>query len=192
MYYSPGSFFPPPGVAFSILTRFSASLSGCCSCPVFEEISALLGWSWEAREKRFCVRKTRCFGKNLSSLRCSSGWSPFLVVYSPPIFGWFLCRKTPFGKKPSICWEKSLDLLLVLYQSSGDLCGFSWSFCSAGRLLFSTLLGEILAPLAGLWKLSAPSLLFLVLIGVGLLFIRCDFRIRTFLGKNLFVRKTRG
>ena len=167
--------------------RENPSLVGRCSYSVLRRLSAsLVG---------------RCQGKTLSG--------------ENPVFAVLLQENPTFWEKPvlspvcvemcclslaksfstdsrEICWEKSLDLLLVLYQSSGDLCGFSWSFCSAGRLLFSTLLGEILAPLVGLWKLSAPSLLFLVLVGVGILFIRCNLRIRTFLGKNLFIRKTRG
>ena len=33
------------------------------------------------------------------------GRAPFLAIYSLPIFGRFLRRKNPFGKKPLSCWE---------------------------------------------------------------------------------------
>ena len=108
--------------------------------------------------------------------------SLFLAVLSLPIFGRFLYRKNPLGKKPFSCWEKSLESLLVLYRSSGDFYGFSWSLFSAGRLLFSTFLREISAPLVR--KFSVPSVLSLVFVGAGVLFSRCIFRMRTFLGKN--------
>ena len=138
----------------------------------------------------FASGKPVVLGKTCLLFGAHRGRSLFLVVYSPPILGRFLCRKNPFGKKPLSCWEKSLDSLLVLYQSSGDFCGFSRSLCSAGRLLFSTLLGEISAPLVGLRKLSAPSLFSLVLVGVCILFSRCNFLDKDpFLGKTYFVGK---
>ena len=101
-------------------------------------------------------------------------------------------QEKPVWENLLSCWEKSLDSLSVLYQSLEDLCGFGRLFVFRWWSSVLDLLGEISAPLVGLWKLSAPSLLSLVLVGVGILFSRCHLRIRTFLGKNLFIRKTRG
>ena len=54
----------------------------------------------------FFVGKTRS-GK-------TRGRAPLLIVHSLPIFGRFLSRKNPLGKKPFSCWENSLGSLSIL------------------------------------------------------------------------------
>ena len=44
-------------------------------------------------------------GKTCLLFGAYRGRSPFLAIYSLPIFGRFLRRKNPFGKKPLSCWE---------------------------------------------------------------------------------------
>ena len=177
-----------------LVTRFTVSPDGYYSRPVSEEISALLGRSWEKRENPFLVALLQenplFWEKPVLSLVLIGVGCHFLLFILYRFSGDVYVGKTLLGKKPLICWEKSLDSLLVLYQSSGDFCGFSRSLCSASRLLFSTLLGEISAPLADLRKFSAPSFLSLVLVGACVLFGRYNFRVGTLLGKNLSIRKT--
>ena len=113
--------------------------------------------------------------KPVLSFGAHRGWSPLLVLCSLPIFGRFSRRKNPFGKKPFSYWEKLLDSLSVLYQSLEDLCGFSRLFVFRWWSSVLDLLGEISAPLVSLHRLSALSVLSLALVGVGILFGRCNF-----------------
>ena len=68
----------------------------------------------------FSSGKPNVLGKTCPLFGAHRDWSLFLAVSSLPIFGRFLCRKNPYGKKPLSFWEKPF----VLYQSSGSFGRF--------------------------------------------------------------------
>ena len=94
-------------LVLAALFREDPSLVGCCSR--FVSGRFLFLWlvvvrknpSWEKNLfLAACLQENPIFWeKPVFSSGAHRGRSPLLVVYSLPIFGRFLCRKNPFGKK---------------------------------------------------------------------------------------------
>ena len=122
---SVGHFQEKPFVGKNLVfaALFRESSVGCCSCSVLMRFLHLL--VGRRQEKTllgkkpflcgFVSGKPVILGKTCLLFGAHRGRSPFLAVHSLPIFGRFLRRKNPFGKKPLSCWEKpSLWCVLAL------------------------------------------------------------------------------
>ena len=125
-------------LVLAALFREDPSLVGCCSRSVLGRFGRSLSGKtlfWEKNPflAAFLQENPMLWEKPVFSFSAHRGRSPLLVVYSLPIFGRFLCRKNPFGKKPLSCWEKP-----------------SFVACSSSaRYLFSTSLREVSASSVG-------------------------------------------